>query len=105
MHSILKKAWGIFMQENTAEIKNHILNVDCRRQLSVSGVIDVVGFDETSIILTTEGGKLTVEGDGLHITSLDVESGKLVAAGRIDALIYSDKDEPRRGGFFSRLIK
>lgn len=93
------------MQENSIECKNHILTVDCRKQISISGVIDVVGFDEASIILTTEGGKLTVEGGDLQITTLDVESGKLVAAGKIDALIYSDREEAHRGGFFSRLIK
>ena len=92
------------MQENGFECKNHILSIDCRRQITISGVIDVVGFDETCIVLTTDGGKLTVGGEEIQITSLDVESGKMTASGRFDSIIYGDDERPRRG-FFSRLIK
>jgi len=92
------------MQENGFECKNHVLTLDCRKQITISGVIDVIGFDETYIVLTTDGGKLTVEGGDIQITSLDVESGKMTATGRFDALSYGDAERPRRG-FFSRLIK
>jgi len=93
------------MLENNTECKNHILTVDCRRQISISGVTDVVEFDEGSIILNTEGGKLLVEGSTLQITTLDVESGKLCATGKIDAVIYSDGNEKKNRGFLSRLAK
>ena len=92
------------MQENGFECKDHVLTLDCRRQINISGVIDVVGFDEACIVLTTEGGRLTVEGDDIQITALDVESGKLTARGRFDSLSYGDGEKSRRG-FFSRLIK
>ncbi len=92
------------MQENGFDCKDHVLTLDCRRQINISGVIDVVGFDETFIVLTTEGGKLTVEGGDIQITALDVASGKLTATGRIDSLSYGEAEKSRRG-FFSRLIK
>ena len=93
-----------FMQENDFESKNHIITLDARRNISISGVIDVVGFDETCIELTTEGGKLTIDGGDIQITALDVESGKLTASGRFDSISYADAEKQRRG-FFSRLIK
>ena len=92
------------MQENGFECKDHILTLDCRKQITISGVIDVLGFDETCIMLTTGGGKLTVEGGDIQITSLDVESGKMTATGRFDSLFYGDGERTRRG-LFSRLIK
>ncbi|MBP0990666.1 MAG: sporulation protein YabP, partial [Oscillospiraceae bacterium] len=66
--------------------------------------IDVVGFNETLIVLTTEGGRLTVEGEEIQITALDVESGKMTATGRFDSLMYGDAEKTRRG-FFSRLLR
>ena len=93
------------MSENNVECKNHIISIDCRKQIAISGVTDVMEFDEGSIILNTEGGKLLVEGSGLKITALDVESGKLCAAGKIDALIYSDGHEKKSRGLFSRILK
>lgn len=93
------------MYENNAECKNHAVSIDCRKQISISGVTDVVEFDEGSIILNTEGGKLLVEGSGLQITTLDVESGKLCAAGKIDALLYGDGNEKKSRGLFSRILK
>lgn len=92
------------MQESEFECKNHTLTIDCRRQITISGVIDVIGFDETCIELTTEGGKLTVGGEEIQITALDVSSGKLTATGRFDSFSYGDGEKTRRG-FFSRIIK
>ena len=92
------------MLEAMPEIKEHAVTVDKRRQINVTGVTDVFGFDENSIVLGTEAGRMAVEGEGLQITALDVESGKLTASGKIDSVIYSDKEQKGRG-FFSRLIK
>lgn len=93
------------MLENNIECKNHIITIDCRKQISISGVTDVIEFDEGSIVLNTEGGKLLVEGSTLQITTLDVESGKLCATGKIDAIMYSDGSEKKSRGLLSHFAK
>lgn len=71
--------------------KPHSLNVENRTKLSLSGVDDVSGFDENTIILTTSLGDLTVRGDGLHIDRIDLDIGQLEVQGHIRELSY---DEP-----------
>ena len=71
--------------------KPHSLNIENRTKLSLSGVDDVSGFDENTIILTTSLGDLTVRGDGLHIDRIDLDIGQLEVRGHIRELSY---DEP-----------
>lgn len=71
--------------------KPHSLDIENRTKLSLSGVDDVSGFDENTIILTTSLGDLTIRGDGLHIDRIDLDIGQLEVQGHIRELSY---DEP-----------
>ena len=78
-------------EEAKQNAKPHSLNIENRTKLSLSGVDDVSGFDENTIILTTSLGDLTVRGDGLHIDRIDLDVGQLEVQGHIRELSY---DEP-----------
>lgn len=82
----------------------HILTLEERKKLTVSGVSDVDSFDEDLIVAYTSLGELTIRGDGLHISHLDVETGELAVDGTVYEMTYST-DKPRAGGFFSRLLR
>ncbi len=82
----------------------HNLVLEDRKMLTVSGVSDVDSFDEQTVIIFTDMGELTVRGNNLHINRLSVEVGELTVEGNIAALIYSD-EEPKSGGFFSRVFR
>ena len=73
-----------------------------RAELTMDGIGDVISFDETEIYLHTGSGKLLIEGAGLHITTLDVASGKMKVEGLVTALTYNDRDNSKKGGLFSR---
>ncbi len=81
--------------------KAHALRIEGRERLSVSGVEDVAGFDENTVVLTTSLGELTVRGHELRIEKIDLEGGLLELRGKIGELSY---DEPARGGLWSRLF-
>jgi sporulation protein YabP len=90
--------------EETARVpaKHHSLQLEGREKLSLSGVEDVSGFDESLIVLTTAQGELSVRGQSLHIEKIDLASGTLEVRGHIQELSY---EEPARtGGLFSRLF-
>lgn len=70
----------------------HAVNLDNRARMSLSGVEDVSGFDENTIVLTTSLGDLTVRGEDLHIGRIDLELGQLEVEGYVRELCY---DEPR----------
>lgn len=81
----------------------HLLTLSERKTLSVSGVREVVGFNEETAVFCTEQGELTVRGQNLHVTRLSVETGDLSLEGEVDSLTYTKT--VRRGSFFGRLLR
>ena len=76
-----------------------------RKTLNLLGIEDVISFDDTNVYLITKYGNLLIEGEALHITVLDVSSGKMTIDGLIRAMIYNDKETKKKDGFFSRMLK
>ena len=81
----------------------HGVIIENREKMTVSGVLDVDSFDEQTVVLITEKGKMTVRGDGLKVLGFTVETGDLQLQGNIIALGYSTAD--KKGGFFNRICK
>lgn len=81
----------------------HNVIIENREKMMVSGVLDVDSFDEQTVILLTEKGKLTVRGDGLKVLGFTVETGDLQLQGNIIALGYTVTD--KKGGFLGRICK
>ncbi|OJU15408.1 MAG: sporulation protein YabP [Clostridiales bacterium 43-6] len=75
-----------------------------RKALMVTGVSEVDSFDEHTVNLFTELGELTIKGQELHISQLNVETGGLNVSGNIYGLVYTD-DKENKPGFFGRLFK
>lgn len=71
-----------------------------RSKLSLTGVTDVSGFDETLVSVKTTDGELSVEGEGLHVTLLSLEEGKVDLEGRINAMVYTDGHAGKRRSFW-----
>ena len=66
-----------------------------RERLEMSGVIDVTSFDEEHALIKTESGMLAVDGEGLHVTSLDLGHGNISFEGKINGLFFSDAQKRR----------
>lgn len=80
----------------------HKLTLNQRQQLTMTGVSEVVSFDETAVILRTELGMLTIHGKDLQLKTLSVEGGQVTVDGTVSALIY---EEPKAaGGWLRRLF-
>ena len=74
-----------------------ILCLKDRKQLEVTGVREVISFDEGGPVILTEDGELCVEGSAIKISNLDTDNGRVSVSGVIDALIYSpDRTEKKR---------
>ena len=79
----------------------HKLQLNERQQLTMSGVTEVVSFDEGTVVLQTALGTLIVQGSQLQLKTLSLDGGQVAVEGSISALIY---EEPRQTGwrrFFS----
>lgn len=69
---------------------NHSLTVNGRKQLILQGVLLVDSFDESEIKLETNMGILSLKGEGLHITQLNLETGSLTAEGFFTSFQYTE---------------
>ena len=79
----------------------HKLSLDGRKNLTMTGVTEVISFDDTAVVLSTTLGNLTVHGQALQLKNLSLEGGQVSVEGNIAALIY---EEPRRSGGLRRLF-
>lgn len=75
-------------EKPTAPGRPHALRLDDRSSLYLTGVVDVCGFDETSILIRLDGYLLSVDGEGLRILGLNVEGGEMTVTGTINGLNY-----------------
>ncbi len=74
-----------------------------RERLSISGVTDVLSFDEGEVAAETSLGLLVTTGEDLHVERLSLDMGELVLTGRITALEYVG-DRRQKGGLWSKLF-
>ena len=73
----------------------HKILLDSREKMAVSGVEDVISFDEGGIVLKTVMGILSIDGAELRIITLNVESKDIEIAGKINGIIYQGAQAPR----------
>ena len=84
----------------------HKLTLNERNKLTLTGVTEVVSFDDISVVMITEGGDMTVEGSDLKIGVLDTERGVVAIDGKINALFYDDGNATNeKKGLFGKLFR
>ena len=92
------------MSSMTNVIQNIVL--ENREKLNITGVLDVLSFDDQIVILETELGLLTVKGENLRINKLSLDTSEVTIDGAIYQLAYSEKESmERRGGILGRICK
>ncbi len=87
--------------------KPHKVVLYNRGSANITGVVDVISFDESQVVLDTDQGLLTVKGKDLHISRLTIEKGEVDVEGNVDSLVYSSNESLRKSGesIISRLFK
>lgn len=82
----------------------HNVIIENREKLMLSGVEDVISFDELELEIVTNLGELTVRGEMLNIENLNRDTGDMLVTGKVNELMYADK-KPEQKGFFKKLFK
>ena len=80
---------------NNTTFQNLVL--ENREKLSISGVIDVLSFDDQVVIVETELGLLTVKGENLRINKLSIDTSEVIVEGSINSISYSEKEFDKKG--------
>ncbi|GFZ34182.1 MULTISPECIES: sporulation protein YabP [Clostridium] len=95
--------------ENKKELKveerKSNLALENRKKIVLTGVVEVLSFDEEKILLNTCLGMLTVKGEGLKMNKLDVQNGDVVIIGKISAMIYTGEVKKEKENIFKKIFK
>ena len=92
------------MTEYKDKTMPHSLILKDRKELTLTGVTDVDSFDENSIVAYTDYGELTVNGNNLHISTLNTDTGELNIDGEVSSMIYLE-NRPKAEGFFKKVFR
>lgn len=84
----------------------HTMLLESRKSCRLHGVVDVLSFDENTVLLETTDGMLTIRGAELHVSRLSLEKGEADLDGRVDAMEYKEKTSfAKKGeGLLTRLF-
>ena len=76
----------------------HAFSSEGRAGIEITGVKDVVSFDENGVVLETVCGSMAVEGEALRVTELELTVGRVSVEGRIVGVYYFDSTpKPQKG--------
>ena len=81
----------------------HKLTLNERQKLTMTGVTEVVSFEDSGVVLQTSLGTLMVQGRDLQLKTLSQERGQMAVDGTVSALVYEEPKTP--GGWLSRLLR
>jgi len=78
------------MSETVQRASSHRIILEGREKLTVNGVEDVLNFDERVVVLKTTMGILSIDGEGLRMTALNVTTKDVDICGKVNGMIYQE---------------
>lgn len=94
--------------EDNRNLGNEIQNIvlENREKLNVSGVKDVLSFDDQMIIVQTTLGLLTIKGENLRVNKLNIDTSDFSIDGNISSLAYSNSESfKEHTSFLGKIFK
>lgn len=85
---------------------NHIININERKSITISGVKKIDSFDTEEFLLDSNLGPILLKGSNLEIIKLDTLEGHVSIKGEIDSLAYLDSEKSKgEASFLGKLFK
>lgn len=88
--------------QNEFENKKHLVSIDNRQAIELTGINDVPVFDENDVQLCSDFGDISIKGENMKVEELSLDSGIVKINGKITAIIYTDNKKTK--GFFKRVF-
>lgn len=94
------------LPQNDNNIMQNLI-LENREKLTITGVVDVLSFDDQIVIVETQLGLLTIKGEDLRINKLSIDSLEVIIEGQIYSLGYSDENLNSKNGssFLGKIFK
>lgn len=91
--------------KNTKQQTGHIIYIDNRQKVDITGVTTIITFNEENIILSTIMGGLNIKGKNLKVNKLNVDTGDMSIEGEILSITYTAKDASKKENMLKKLFK
>lgn len=92
------------VEEKQTNIMQNVI-LENRKKLTLTGIRDVLSFDDEIVVVESELGLLNIKGTDLRVNKISVETGDVIVDGTIRAIEYSDKDIGPKQGLMSKIFK
>lgn len=76
-----------------------------RNKLNVTGVLDVLNFDEQVITVETELGVLIIKGCDLKLNKYNLDDTELSIEGEINSLTYEERTNKKSESILAKIFK
>ena len=84
---------------------NSELSLKSREKVNISGIKEIISFDESEVNLSTVCGNLVIDGENMHINVLNISDGDIELHGKINGVNYIDVNEDEKHSLLSRIFK
>lgn len=85
---------------------NHIVNINERKSIVITGVKKIESFDNEEFLLNSNLGPILLKGEGLEMIKLDTLEGNVSIKGKINSFQYLDSVEKgKESSIFNKLFK
>lgn len=100
-NDVLNKSMG------NASNKSHHMLVRDRKSMEISGVKKLESLNSEEFVLETSLGYMTISGQDLEMTNLNIDRGEIAISGYVTKIEYYDHQEEKgtQKGFFNKLFK
>lgn len=83
------------VKRENVENKKSSLMLEDRKKLMLTGVAEVICFDDKMITLDTNLGTLTIRGQELKMQKLDVQNGDVAIIGHVNSCTYTTTESKK----------
>ncbi|MCL1935517.1 MAG: sporulation protein YabP [Defluviitaleaceae bacterium] len=91
--------------EEKRYLSKHKVIIEKRQKALITGVIEVMSFDDEEIATETEMGTLIIRGSNLHVNSLNIEKGELEIDGQVDSFNYEDNSVKSKSNILGKIFR
>lgn len=91
-------------KDNIEVIKKGNILLEDRKNLSITGVVEIISFNDEKVLLNTVFKKLEITGNNLKVSKLDIKNGEVLITGNIYGCVYLGDISKTKTPIFKKLI-
>ncbi len=86
------------------EEKKTSVEIENRKRLRLTGITEVIRFQEEEAEFSSLSGSLQITGENLHMEKLNLDESEVILTGLITSLYYPDTQDAPQKGLWKRLF-